>query len=355
MQRGERLLIFGASARAAAFSALRAGLAPWCVDLFADADLRGRCARPCACRASTPTASWRSSATACRGRGCTPAAWRTTRCWCWSWPRAGRCGATTARPAPLPPPRLPARRRPRLRPAGPRPRPARPRRRESALPAQAAPQRGRTRHRLLVGRSGQRLLGRSRICRSTSRARPPRRCIVAAGGTARAAGSDAAAGRRGVAATRRPFAYCGSVGPLPLDCLLAPALRRLGHRLAAEGGLRGLFGIDGVLRDGAFWPVEVNPRYTASVEVLEYATGLRACTCTGWRSRTRRRRWTAPVPDGGGRRRRQGDPVRPRATSTSPPTGPWSETLPLLARWRRCRPSPTCPTPATTSSRAGPC
>src|SRR5262245_17508064 len=37
------LLIFGASARAAAFSALRAGLRPWCADLFADADLQARC------------------------------------------------------------------------------------------------------------------------------------------------------------------------------------------------------------------------------------------------------------------------------------------------------------------------
>ena len=37
------LIIVGASARAAAFSALRAGLRPWCADLFADADLRARC------------------------------------------------------------------------------------------------------------------------------------------------------------------------------------------------------------------------------------------------------------------------------------------------------------------------
>src|SRR5919206_4940372 len=38
----EHLLIFGASTRAAAFSALRAGLRPWCADLFADADLQAR-------------------------------------------------------------------------------------------------------------------------------------------------------------------------------------------------------------------------------------------------------------------------------------------------------------------------
>src|SRR3954447_2525280 len=37
------LLVFGASVRAAAFSALRAGLRPWCADLFADADLRAHC------------------------------------------------------------------------------------------------------------------------------------------------------------------------------------------------------------------------------------------------------------------------------------------------------------------------
>src|SRR5258708_22200130 len=33
------LIILGATARAAAFSARRAGMRPWCVDLFADADL----------------------------------------------------------------------------------------------------------------------------------------------------------------------------------------------------------------------------------------------------------------------------------------------------------------------------
>src|SRR4051812_40999335 len=37
------LLIVGASARAAAFSALRAGLRPWAIDLFADRDLAAVC------------------------------------------------------------------------------------------------------------------------------------------------------------------------------------------------------------------------------------------------------------------------------------------------------------------------
>src|SRR5436190_22892077 len=39
----EKLLIIGASARAAAFSAFRAGIRPECIDLFADADLTALC------------------------------------------------------------------------------------------------------------------------------------------------------------------------------------------------------------------------------------------------------------------------------------------------------------------------
>jgi predicted ATP-grasp superfamily ATP-dependent carboligase len=54
------------------------------------------------------------------------------------------------------------------------------------------------------------------------------------------------------------------------------AWERLGVCIAAFAGLRGLFGVDAVVRDDVPWPVEVNPRYTASVEVHEYATGMRA-------------------------------------------------------------------------------
>jgi predicted ATP-grasp superfamily ATP-dependent carboligase len=55
---------------------------------------------------------------------------------------------------------------------------------------------------------------------------------------------------------------------------LSARLDRLGDVLAGACGLRGLFGVDGILRDDVLWPVEVNPRYTASVEVLEYALGV---------------------------------------------------------------------------------
>jgi predicted ATP-grasp superfamily ATP-dependent carboligase len=48
-------------------------------------------------------------------------------------------------------------------------------------------------------------------------------------------------------------------------------LRRIGDALAAGFALVGLFGVDLVLRDDEPLPIEVNPRYTASVEIHELA------------------------------------------------------------------------------------
>jgi len=70
-----------------------------------------------------------------------------------------------------------------------------------------------------------------------------------------------------------PFGYCGSVGPLVLPAELTRQIERTGVVLATEFDLRGLFGVDFVIRRDVAFPVEVNPRYTASVEVLEYASG----------------------------------------------------------------------------------
>jgi len=72
------------------------------------------------------------------------------------------------------------------------------------------------------------------------------------------------------------FVYCGSLGPLVLDAQLEAQWRRIGAALAGRFALRGLFGVDAVVRDGEVQPVEVNPRYTASVEVFERATGVAA-------------------------------------------------------------------------------
>jgi predicted ATP-grasp superfamily ATP-dependent carboligase len=81
-----------------------------------------------------------------------------------------------------------------------------------------------------------------------------------------------------------PFAYGGSIGPVTLSGHATGQLSVLGQVLTSEFELVGLFGIDFLLRDDEPVAVEVNPRYTASVEVLELAAGrsllaehLRAC------------------------------------------------------------------------------
>jgi predicted ATP-grasp superfamily ATP-dependent carboligase len=71
----------------------------------------------------------------------------------------------------------------------------------------------------------------------------------------------------------RMFQYAGSVGPLPTKPSLLSQLHHLGRILGQRSKLRGLFGVDGILRNNEFWTIEVNPRYTSSVEVLEFATG----------------------------------------------------------------------------------
>ena len=51
-----------------------------------------------------------------------------------------------------------------------------------------------------------------------------------------------------------------------------PAWRSIAFGVRAVAGL---FGIDFVLHEGEPWLIEINPRYTASIEILEYATGLK--------------------------------------------------------------------------------
>jgi len=72
----------------------------------------------------------------------------------------------------------------------------------------------------------------------------------------------------------RPFAYCGSIGPLELPGDVRDGVARVGSVLSEAAGLRGLFGIDFIVNAEGAWPIDLNPRYTASVEVLEFATGL---------------------------------------------------------------------------------
>jgi predicted ATP-grasp superfamily ATP-dependent carboligase len=69
------------------------------------------------------------------------------------------------------------------------------------------------------------------------------------------------------------FGYAGSIGPMVVSDRIRELLQRLGNTLTREAQLRGVFGIDFILADDIPWLVELNPRYTASVEVLERSLG----------------------------------------------------------------------------------
>lgn len=77
----------------------------------------------------------------------------------------------------------------------------------------------------------------------------------------------------------RDFAYCGNIYPLPehegaAGADLMDKLTAIATALTREFGLVGLNGVDFILAEGQAWPVEVNPRYTASMELMEWATGF---------------------------------------------------------------------------------
>jgi predicted ATP-grasp superfamily ATP-dependent carboligase len=68
------------------------------------------------------------------------------------------------------------------------------------------------------------------------------------------------------------FRYCGNLGPVEASDELQSSLCQLACSIAAETGLRGVWGMDFILRDEQPFLVEVNPRYTSGIEVLELAT-----------------------------------------------------------------------------------
>lgn len=71
-----------------------------------------------------------------------------------------------------------------------------------------------------------------------------------------------------------PFAWCGNIGPATLPVQIESSIRRIANFLKWKFGLRGIFGLDVVVSpDGQVGVTEVNPRYPASLELLEFATG----------------------------------------------------------------------------------
>ena len=101
--------------------------------------------------------------------------------------------------------------------------------------------------------------------------------FVAVSGTAILLGTTEQLVGAGWAGARR-FNYSGSIGPLNLNSTIRAAWQQIGGALADEFNLQGLFNVDAILQGDRLSPLEVNPRYSASIEVLERALGIAAVT-----------------------------------------------------------------------------
>jgi len=84
----------------------------------------------------------------------------------------------------------------------------------------------------------------------------------------------------------KPWHYAGSLGPLPVGKEVESQLATLADLLSQRFQLRGLAGVDLVIANNRAWVLEINPRYSASVEVIERFTSRSAiaehvAACTG--------------------------------------------------------------------------
>lgn len=66
-----------------------------------------------------------------------------------------------------------------------------------------------------------------------------------------------------------PFSYCGSTGPTVVPDQVRQILQQMAEAIVHASGVVGLFGIDFQIQGQTPWLVELNPRYTAAVEILE--------------------------------------------------------------------------------------
>jgi len=261
------LLILGASTRAAAFSAIRAGLLPCCLDQFADADLSAACptsrvdsfedhALVARTAASFGRPSWLYTGPienhpalvdrlqgSGRLLGNAPETLRAVRN---PWQVAEAFSRTG-----LPAPRL-------------------------VKSSEGPPGCGRWLRKPLASAGGRSI--------SLAEASADRvdgsfyyqefidgptisALFVAAGGRSSLLG----VARQDQGVSGAPFLYRGGIGPLAVPDASLAKLRRIGELLASDFALVGLFGVDCILRDDEPLPIEVNPRYTASVEIHELA------------------------------------------------------------------------------------
>jgi predicted ATP-grasp superfamily ATP-dependent carboligase len=277
MASSQPLLIFGASARAAAFSALRAGLQPWCADLFADYDLQACCPAVQLSPAEYPHGFVKIATQA------PPGPWMYTggvenhpeivakisR----SRPLWGNDSAVLAAV------RSPAELARAFRLAGiPFP--------SIQMSPEEIPSQGRWLIKPWFGAGGTGIhFWTGKHLRQSPRKRVYYQEFIEGSPCSAVFVGDGSQSRF-LGATRQlvgeawlhaaPFHYCGSIGPLSVESAQRAALEKIGETLVAEFSLRGLFGVDFILTDEGPWPVEINPRYPASVEILESALGVSA-------------------------------------------------------------------------------
>jgi predicted ATP-grasp superfamily ATP-dependent carboligase len=283
VETGEHLFLVGASVRAAAFSALRAGLRPWCADLFADADLQARC-RAGRLMEGYPHAFCAFLATDAPGPWLYTGGLENWPTLVWAMSRRRPLWGNNES-------ELVRARNPffvtRILHAAGLPAPAC-RRNPDDLPPGfhwlVKPLRRAGGTGILCWDEGVRARFHSSggvFWQEFIEGEPCSAVYVGDGRNARFLGlTRQLVGLDWLHAA--PFQYCGSIGPLVPSEAQRRALSVLGTVVGRACGLRGLFGVDAVESEDVFWPVEINPRYTASVEVLEYATGLGALAWQAW-------------------------------------------------------------------------
>ncbi len=67
------------------------------------------------------------------------------------------------------------------------------------------------------------------------------------------------------------FCFVGAIGPLAPAPDLLKQWRCIGNELSTRCGLRGVFGVDAIVNGNKVLPIEVNPRYPASAELFDRA------------------------------------------------------------------------------------
>ena len=279
----QRLIIIGASARAAAFSAIRAGFEPYAIDCYADRDLAAVCPAVKIDRyprdfelalAAAPQAPWIYTGGLENHPKLIERMARLRRLW-------GNVGKG------LRDIRNPARLAEIAHRAGFRfPRTL------GVISPRESPARWLVKRRRSSGGVGVRFaepaeiskLSRGSVFQEYIEGQAASATFVAAFGRATLLGATGQLLGRDIGLECRPFLYAGSVAPFGITADETVQLQSLGGALAVEFGLLGLFGVDFVRTTSTLWLIEVNPRYTASVEVLERATdtsfvALHAAAC----------------------------------------------------------------------------